>query len=333
MMPNAYESVPVLQQCHTLLANPALLVVVTDVRGIIQTLGVGAKKSLDYSTEELSGQLMNARLYDKFDVRQRAKELSKKLNQDLKPGFAVLTKELDRPVIHHWLKKGKGRLATRCTVSEISCHESGWKGYVFVGVAFNEVEQLSKQVAELQTKLAVANAKLAGLSVTDELTGLKNNSAFEERLNLEFHRTLRHHSPLSVMLLSWKGYEQCLAESGPEVSHTMLRVMADAQLRENRSTDFLAHLGGGVMAYVLPETDTQGASIKAARVTKLLSGLNGTAGSVEIGIGIASVTEESPAVHGVTKATTLVQRARVALEVASCTVESHTVHFSEQSQG
>ena len=276
-------------------------------------MGEGASQYLGYPRDGLNGQLINARLYDKFDVRQRARELSKTLGEEVKPGFSVLVRKLDETRIGQWLRYDKTRLSVKYSATHVRCADTGWEGYLFVGVVAQKVVALTQEVAELQTKLTVANAKLAALSVTDEITGLKNNRAFEERLDVEFKRTLRHHSHLSVLLLTWNGYQHSLVKYGPEVSNTMLRVMADAQLKENRSTDFLAHLGGGVMAYVLPETDAAGAGVKARRLAKLLGSLSSNSGRVAVSIGIAAVGGESPAVHGVTRATALVQRAREAL--------------------
>ncbi len=332
MMPNNCEAVPILSQWQALLSHPSLLTVLTDARGIIQALGSGASQALGYPKDALNGQLINARLYDKYDVRQRARELSKSLDKEVKPGFSVLIKKLDEPRIGHWLRQDKSRLSVKYSATHVACAETGWEGYLFVGVPAQKVVALTQEVADLQTKLAVANAKIAALTVTDEITGLKNNRAFEQCLESEFKRTLRHHSPLSVLLLTWNGYQESLVKYGPEVSNTMLKVMADAQLKQNRSTDFLAHLGGGVMAYVLPETDSAGAGVKGRRLAKLLGSLSSNTGRVAVSIGIASLGQQSPAVHGVTRATTLVQRAREALSQGARDQRVSITFFEDHSE-
>lgn len=50
-------------------------------------------------------------------------------------------------------------------------------------------------------KLAVERQKLLGIVTTDELTGIGNFKAYQERMRLETKRAQRRHDPLTLILI------------------------------------------------------------------------------------------------------------------------------------
>ena len=82
------------------------------------------------------------------------------------------------------------------------CHDSAGN-VLLAGVAVDVSEEVAHQI-ELERyhrELEEANDQLRKLAVTDELTGLRNRRAFEERLVMEFSMARRRKRELSVLLI------------------------------------------------------------------------------------------------------------------------------------
>jgi PleD family two-component response regulator len=60
---------------------------------------------------------------------------------------------------------------------------------------------LELRIAERTRDLAQANERLRSLSLTDGLTGIANRRSFDETLDLEWRRSLRHAKPLTVAFI------------------------------------------------------------------------------------------------------------------------------------
>src|SRR6185369_9533581 len=67
---------------------------------------------------------------------------------------------------------------------------------------------LEQKVAERTQQLALANERLAQLSVTDPLTGLANRRQFDESLNAEWARAQRTRAPLSLIMIDVDHFKQ-----------------------------------------------------------------------------------------------------------------------------
>lgn len=314
---------------ETMLSNNRLLVFLTDARGIIQSVGAGTQRILKYTEQELVGRLTNGYLFDKHEVRHQAKRLSKELKDTVKPGFSALVERARRglPDEGDWklVSKDKSRIPIRFSVSRVDGSNEKDSGYLFVGERADQLVDLTRKVTDLETKLAVANAKLAALSVTDEVTGLKNHTAFENNLDREFKRALRYRSELSIVLLNVDDYQNYIDKFGMAASDARLKSLADLLLKGNRATDFLANIGGGVMAYLLPETNCEGALVKATRVCREIKDTLGS--EVCASIGVSTLGLESPVIHGVTSGHILTKRALDALCSARHTKGNSVMHF------
>src|SRR5262249_43314866 len=64
-----------------------------------------------------------------------------------------------------------------------------------------EQVEYEEQLLAYQEELERANTRLKALATTDGLTGLKNRATFDEKLNDEFERAVRHDRQLSVVML------------------------------------------------------------------------------------------------------------------------------------
>lgn len=123
--------------------------------------------------------------------------------------------------------------------------------------------------ARVKTHLALKSQRdlLQSLAYIDGLTAVFNRRFFDERLAMEWSRSTRNGSPISVILLDvdhFKLYNDCY---GHIEGDACLRTVA-RRLKEHvrRPADLLARYGGEEFGCILPETDLQGAMQLAAQL-------------------------------------------------------------------
>ncbi len=320
---------PLLQ---TLLGNDKFLIFTTDNFGKIQHAGAGAKRVLGYNSEDLVGKILHAMLCDPLEIKKRVSTLNREQGRSLEPGFDAITNSArqGRTEEHVWtlIRKDQSRIPVQLTAKAIMQGES-ITGYCFIGRSANNLLVLKQQLSEMQTKLTVAQAKLAALSVTDELTGLKNRQAFKENLEREFRRAIRHHTAMSLALVSIDDFKTFNDQFGTAAGDSALKLFAEALLKGTRSTDYLARYEGVVFAYILPETDRDGAMIKAERILEDLKSFCWPNRQLSASLGVATLGCESPAVQGITSTGILLDRALGALDGSKTHGGSIATHFDD----
>lgn len=130
-------------------------------------------------------------------------------------------------------------------------------------------ETLENKVRERTNELENANQKLAELSTTDALTGVRNRRYFDQVLDREFNRAFREREQLSVLMLDIDHFKAVNDDYGHQVGDEALRVIAKV-LKEvvHRTTDLCARYGGEEFAIVLPNTEVEGAYQVAEKIRK-----------------------------------------------------------------
>jgi diguanylate cyclase (GGDEF)-like protein len=133
-------------------------------------------------------------------------------------------------------------------------------------------ETLENKVRERTNELESANQKLAELSTTDALTGVRNRRYFDQVLEREFHRAFREREQLSVLMLDIDHFKAVNDDYGHQVGDEALRVVAHV-LKEvvHRTTDLCARYGGEEFAVVLPNTEVEGAYQVAEKIRKKIA--------------------------------------------------------------
>jgi diguanylate cyclase (GGDEF)-like protein len=117
-------------------------------------------------------------------------------------------------------------------------------------------ETLEVKVKERTTELENANEKLAYLSTTDSLTGLRNRRYFDEIIGREFHRAIREKETLSILMLDIDFFKKVNDVYGHQAGDEVLVGVAKVLEKTiNRQTDLVARYGGEEFAIVLPNTD------------------------------------------------------------------------------
>ena len=151
-------------------------------------------------------------------------------------------------------------------------------------------------------KRGEAEAGLAMLATTDDLTGLANRRKFNETLSREWHRALRERQPLALIMFDvdlFKDYnERHGHQAGDRLLQTIGRSMAASV---KRATDLAARYGGDEFVILLPATPLDGAVRVAERVRKCLAELCFACGIVggNLSIGVAAMIPEAGENHTV----------------------------------
>jgi len=87
----------------------------------------------------------------------------------------------------------------------------------------------------------------------DALSGLANRSCFEDRLSIEFKRSVRSHRPFALLYLDLDGFKAVNDTLGHSAGDELLRQTAQRLLGAVRETDTVARLGGDEFAIILSE--------------------------------------------------------------------------------
>ena len=110
-----------------------------------------------------------------------------------------------------------------------------------------------------QAAVALHNARLYATiekqAATDGATGLANQRAFYQRLELELARTARYSSPVSLLLVDIDDFKSVNDSYGHLAGDDVLRAIAGVIAEEVRTdVDLPARYGGEEFAVILPET-------------------------------------------------------------------------------
>ena len=128
-------------------------------------------------------------------------------------------------------------------------------------------ETLEDKVRERTNELELVNKKLAELSTTDALTGVRNRRYFDETFDFEFNRAMRGREQLAILMLDIDYFKKVNDEYGHQIGDEALRNVASVlQKIVHRTTDIISRYGGEEFAIVLPATDIEGAIMIAEKI-------------------------------------------------------------------
>jgi len=148
------------------------------------------------------------------------------------------------------------------------------------------------ELAALSIMSASARDQMPTLASTDHLTGLWNRRAFQERLAAELERARRYDRPLALVMLDIDHFKRINDVHGHPVGDRVLIEVASRIFSTVREGEVVARVGGEEFAWILPETDGDGAVAAAERVRAAISAQTFTGvGRLTISLGVCDLDE------------------------------------------
>jgi diguanylate cyclase (GGDEF)-like protein len=140
--------------------------------------------------------------------------------------------------------------------------------------------------------------RLRADSIYDRLTGLLSRAAFEDRLREEVGRARRSGRPFAVALLDVDLFQHVNEAHGHTSGDAVLQQIAGTLQRGVRQADSVARWGGQEFAFLLPETQTEGAVLQTERlraavaVEELAVGSSPHTVQLTVSIGVSSFPDD-----------------------------------------
>jgi len=118
--------------------------------------------------------------------------------------------------------------------------------------------------------IALKNAELVerlhNAATTDELTGLLNRRALEERLNAEISRSTRHQVRTTIVMLDLDRFKIINDTLGHAAGDRFLVLVGQLLTQQIRTMDVVGRLGGDEFVVILPMTSTEEAKVFIGRL-------------------------------------------------------------------
>lgn len=150
------------------------------------------------------------------------------------------------------------------------------------GLAIGAIDYITKPISAPIVRARVRNHLelkqyrdyLEKLSNLDGLTGIANRRKFDEYLHQEWHRAIRSHNPISLILIDIDYFKKFNDTYGHLTGDDCLKQVCKAfKGTLKRPTDLLARYGGEEFACVLPDTSADGSSNLAHKLRESIVNL------------------------------------------------------------
>lgn len=187
---------------------------------------------------------------------------------------------------------------------------------IFAGLGFTLMsllnrslnQKLKRRNVELEHKSSLLESeieerkqleiKLKKQVYLDDLTGLANRRKLLERVMLEWPRSLRGSSPISLLMLDIDLFKQVNDTFGHDIGDQVLVIIANILQDSTRVTDLVARWGGEEFVLLLPETGHDLAMEIAERIRKNIAEktliFEQQKVSFTVSIGVATTLEGEP---------------------------------------
>lgn len=164
------------------------------------------------------------------------------------------------------------------------------------------LQQLGSQIA-----IAIHNAQLYALAVTDGLTGLFVRRYFDLRMEEELAKGRRYGRPFSLLLFDIDHFKKFNDTHGHQTGDMVLRQFAALIQKSTRDADICCRYGGEEVAVILPETALDEATVLANKLcvavrNSVFTGTSGQELSVTTSIGVAEFAPAYDSVQAMVEA-------------------------------
>ncbi len=130
------------------------------------------------------------------------------------------------------------------------------------------------QFVSTQSAIAIKNANLYDMAISDGLTKLFISKYFRERLFEEWERTKRNNNSLTVVILDIDHFKNINDTYGHQAGDLVLKEVSNVLKNNCRSIDIPCRYGGEEFTIILPETTSEQAKIFVERIRILIEKLH-----------------------------------------------------------
>lgn len=122
------------------------------------------------------------------------------------------------------------------------------------------------------SKRKAMEQKLRELAHHDPLTGLANRRVYQEFVDMELDRSLRHNLQMAILFMDLDNFKHINDSKGHDVGDLLLKSVADRVRKCVRKEDLVARLGGDEFAIVLVEIENpENAALVAQKILEKLA--------------------------------------------------------------
>jgi diguanylate cyclase (GGDEF)-like protein len=125
-------------------------------------------------------------------------------------------------------------------------------------------------IVEVLSRLKKTLAREMEFARKDELTGAANRRSFFESAQIEIDRTHRYKHPFTLAYIDLDNFKQLNDTFGHEVGDRVLRIISSAIIKNIRSTDIFARIGGDEFVLLLSEAGYDQAHTVIEKIHTLL---------------------------------------------------------------
>lgn len=135
------------------------------------------------------------------------------------------------------------------------------------------------------------------LSIVDGLTDLYNHRYLMEVLNKEHQRASRHKTTFSIIMLDIDHFKPYNDSFGHLDGNRVLKEIARLLVREARATDTVGRFGGEEFCIVIPEQNSESASIFAERILREVSAYKFPNKKITVSAGVGAFPDDGKTVN------------------------------------
>lgn len=155
-------------------------------------------------------------------------------------------------------------------------------------VSQERLQRYADLLERTQVELKEAIEELVKVSNTDQLTGLLNRGAFEQRATEELSRSERSGSSIAMAMLDIDYFKAVNDTHGHPTGDVVLREVARRLDAARRSQDVVARWGGEEFIALFPEANLAEARTAAERLMLAVSARPITVGSLELSVHLSA---------------------------------------------
>lgn len=170
------------------------------------------------------------------------------------------------------------------------------------------VQERTTQLDQALLSLSDANGRLMQLSHIDGLTGVNNRAYFDEQIAFEWHRSLKAHSPVGLLLVDVDHFKRFNDTHGHQGGDACLRLVAKTiQQQLTNPANRCYRYGGEEFVVLLPNANAEQSRAIAEQLRSAIEGLSfqdaGIAATITISVGVNAVipsatTSFASLIHG-----------------------------------